>query len=226
MTALKRELRIGIGILVATQMVLAFTAIGLLSRMAPAIDRILQENVLSIEAAEEMLVVLALSREGVGHRDLDGQFFGALERARDNITEREEREILDRVEDGYRRFEEGSTSALAPTIQAVQRLVRTNREAMRRTRDQASRLSEAGAWAAVLAAIFGFAAGIIVVVRIQRRVVEPMDEIYAVTKSCSEGDSFRRCQLRDAPGEVREIMATLNDLLDHRFAADVSSREK
>lgn len=223
MIGLKHELRIGIGVLVATLMVMAFTAIGLLSRMAPAIDRILEENVLSIEAAEEMLVVLTLSREGTGHRDLDGRFFGALERARDNITEEEEREILDRVESGYRRFGEGATSALAPTVQAVQQLVRTNRAAMLTTRDRARRLSEAGAWAAVLIAIFGFAAGIVVVVRVQRRVVEPIDEIYAVTRSCVAGDPFRRCQPREAPGEVREIMTTLNTLLDHRFALDVSS---
>lgn len=226
MTSLKRELRVGIGILLITQMVMAFAAIGLLSRMAPAIDRILQENVYSIEAAEEMLVVLALSRDGVGLRDLDGRFFGALERARDNITEDEEREILDRVEEGYRSFEAGEAESLAPTLAAVQELVRINREAMRRTRDRASRLSEAGAWAEVLAAILGFAAGLVVAVRIQRRVVEPLDEIYAVTKSCGEGDPFRRCQFREAPGELREMMTMLNELLDDRFSVESTSSQK
>lgn len=226
MIAVKRELRLGIGVLLASQMLVAFAAIGLLSRMAPAIDRILQENVVSIEAAEEMLAVLSRSRgQDATSRDLEGRFFGAIARARDNITESAEPAILDAIEDGYRALIRGDDRALVPAVEAVQRLVAINRQAMRRTRDSASRLSEAGAWAAVLLAILGFAAGMIVIIRVQRQVVEPLDEIYAVLRSCSEGDPFRRCQYRNAPTEVREMMTVMNELLDHRLSGEAASAE-
>ncbi|HXV61644.1 MAG TPA: hypothetical protein VEK15_13180 [Vicinamibacteria bacterium] len=220
MIPVKRELRFGIAILLAIQLLLGFAAIGLLSRIAPVIDQILQENDTSIEAAEKMLGVLALSRGGSSRsEDLDGEFFGALARARDNVTEEEEPDILDRVDRGYRGLQEGSEESLAATVEAVQELIGINRVAMRNTRDRASRLSEAGAWAAVLMALAGFAVGIVVAVRIQKRVVEPLDEIHAVVVSEKAGDRYRRCQYREAPPEVREIMSTLNELLDYRFSS-------
>ena len=165
MIHVKRELRLGIGVLLATQLLMAFAAIGLLSRMAPVIDRILQENVTSIQAAEDMLVVLALSRgESLHTRGLDGQFFGALTRARDALSEDAESEILGAVERGYRSLGPGAEDSLPGTLNAVQEFVRINRDAMHRTRDRASRLSEAGAWAAVLMALIGFAAGLVVAI--------------------------------------------------------------
>ncbi|HSF16253.1 MAG TPA: hypothetical protein VLK65_11945 [Vicinamibacteria bacterium] len=226
MIPVRRELRFGIAILLAIQILMGFAAIGLLSRMAPVIDQILQENVTSIEAAEEMLAVLALSRGGTTRsRDLDGQFFGALARARDNVTEEQEPEILDRVDRGYEGLQEGAEESLAATVAAVEELIRINRDATRNTRDSARRLSEAGAWAVVLMALAGFAVGIVVAVRIQKRVVEPLDEIHGVIVSEKAGDPYRRCQYREAPPEVREIMSTLNELLDYRFSTSGQAPE-
>jgi hypothetical protein len=219
MTSVKRELQLGIGILIVTQVLLAFGAIGLLSRMAPAIDRILQENVYSIQAAEDMMVAVALSAdEGVEDRDLEGRFFGALERARSNVTLSEEPAILDRIEGGYRRLLADPSNSRESTIRALEELVAMNRGAMQETRDRASRLSEAGAWSVVLMAIFGFAAAVVVVIRTRRNIVEPLSEVHSVLLAHDEGDVFRRCQFRDSSAEVRELMVTVNDLLDRVLA--------
>ena len=59
---LQRDFLLSVGILVAFNILLAFGAIGLFTRMSPAIERILQENVYSTDAAEEMLALLARDR--------------------------------------------------------------------------------------------------------------------------------------------------------------------
>lgn len=214
MIAVKRELRLGISFLLLLQIVISFVAIGLLSRLSPAIDRILQENVYSIESAERMLTALARHREG---EPLDPAFHDGLESARANITEHEEIEILDRIERESTALVAGDMPAYERTIAALQELINENREAMRHTRDSASRLSVAGAWAAVLLAMLAFASGVVIAFRIERRIVEPLDEVFAVVKANDEGDPYRRCQLREARGELREVMEALNELLDERL---------
>lgn len=214
MIAVKRELRLGIAFLLGLQVVISFVAIGLLSRLSPAIDRILQENVYSIESAEQMLQALARHREG---EPLDPAFGDALGRARANITEPGEREILDRIESESAALVAGDMPAYERTFTALEELIRENRAAMLATRDSARRLSVAGAWAAVLLAMLAFASGVVIAFRIERRIVEPLDEVFAVIKANDAGDAYRRCQLREAPGELREVMEALNELLDERL---------
>lgn len=48
-----------LGGLIGVNLLFAFACIGLFTRMGPAIERILQENMHSIQAAEEMLFILA-----------------------------------------------------------------------------------------------------------------------------------------------------------------------
>ena len=56
---LRREARIGIGAIMVLQFALSMMTIALLSRMGPAIERILQENVRTEEAVEQMLAELS-----------------------------------------------------------------------------------------------------------------------------------------------------------------------
>jgi hypothetical protein len=219
MNSVKRELQLGIGVLTLTMVLLAFGSIGLLSRMAPAIDQILKENMYSIQAAEDMMVAVALSvGDAAADREIEGRFFGALERARSNVTLIEEPAVLDEIEEGYRRLLADPSASRQPILRALEELVAMNRQAMQETRDRASRLSEAGAWSMVLMAIFGFTAAVIVVIRTRRNVVEPLSEIQSVLTAHDEGDVFRRCQFKDASSEVRELMVTVNDLLDRVLA--------
>jgi hypothetical protein len=92
---LRRELFVAIGALVVLNLVLSFGAIGLFARMGPAIERILQENVSTIVAAEKILGELARLDHA---RPLDEaqrkRIAGALADAEHNITEEEERPVL------------------------------------------------------------------------------------------------------------------------------------
>ena len=96
---LRRNFLIGVGILLSLNLLLALGAIGLLTRMSPAIREIIEENVVSLEACEVMLSVLASGEEeGELSSRSRRRYRDALERAKNNVTEKEEVPVLEQIE--------------------------------------------------------------------------------------------------------------------------------
>ena len=203
----------GIAVLLGIQMALAFGSIGLLSRMSPAVQEILAENVYSNEAAEDMLSAMALSAAGV-EGDHGRTFESALDRARKNITVDAEvvpLEALGRLQQGALA---GDREALANAVSQANQLIRVNRDAMQVANERARRLGTTGAWAAVALALAGWLASVVVVGRAVVGLVEPVEELHATLKAHREGDPYRRCQSRRASMEMRQILSAVNVLLD------------
>ena len=78
---LRRNLLFSIAALVILNLLLAFGAIGLFGRMGPAIARILQDNVYSLEACEAMLTELARSNGNPAENSARERFEDALQHA-------------------------------------------------------------------------------------------------------------------------------------------------
>jgi hypothetical protein len=57
---LQRDVAVGVGLLAGLAFIVALGAVGLLVRMGPAVETILQRNGRSLEAGEDMLRVLVL----------------------------------------------------------------------------------------------------------------------------------------------------------------------
>jgi hypothetical protein len=214
---LRREILITIGALVSLNLLLAFGAIGLFVRMGPAIDRILEENVLSIVAAEEMLAELAAHEPALLAPEVRARVRQSLDRAQLNVTEEAERPILAAIEGQLADAMDGSVSARAAMIREVRRLILINREAMNDADKEARRLGIAGAWAAVLVGFGSFMLSVFVVVRLQSRFVRPLEELYQVLEDARGGVRLRRCRTREAPREVVQIARSVNKLLDERL---------
>lgn len=215
----------GIGILVLLQLMTAFGAIGLLTRMSPAVEEILAENVVSNEAAEDAVTALALALadarsaapSGVEEELLTERrtsFESAIERARRNVTEDEERAAIDELQRAGQRVLEGDATAAAVAVDAADRLIAINRTAMQEANARAQRLGSTGAWAAVALALTGFFVSILVVRRTVFGVVEPVEELEATLDAYEKGDSYRRCQGRAASQEMRRVLGAVNTLLD------------
>lgn len=214
---LRRELLASIGVLVLLNLLLAFGSIGLLARMGPAIERILQENVYSIIAAEEILGELARA----GGEQLDPQaqlrIRTSLDRLRQNVTEEAERPALRALDNHLPQAFAGAQQARKRAVGDVRRLIKINREAMRRVDEDARRLGTAGAWTAVLIGFASFLSSLFVVVRLQRRLVWPLVDLYQVLESAREGERLRRCRPAEAPREVQQVTGAVNRLLDERL---------
>lgn len=214
---LRRELRLTLGTLVVLNLILSFGAIGLLSRMSPAIEQILEENVYSIAAAEEVLAELA-QMDGVATQRSRQRMRDALSRASGNVTEHEEAPALRAVRQHLPDALDGVASARRTVVESLQEFIAVNREAMRRTDSEAQRLGRAGAWAAVFVGFSTFALGLVIGIRLRSRILWPLVELSEVLVDVRRGYNQRRCRERNAPLEIREVTRAVNELLDERLA--------
>lgn len=215
---LRRDLLATVGTLAAMNILMALGAIWLLARMSPAIERILEENVFSMQATEEMLDVLIAASAGGAEVDPVSQarFEAALERARNNVTEPEEPPLLDEIQTGWNALRDGDETALEPLSDDVLQLAAVNQQAMVRADLQARRLGSAGAWAAAFIAAFYFLASLLVLRQMRRRVLVPLLEIHRVLDSARSGDTHRRCTVGEASTEIEGVATAVNQMLDAR----------
>lgn len=221
---LRREVLWTLGALVVFNVLLAFGVVGLLVRMGPAIGRILEENVYSIQATEEILAEFASVTDddepalaGIERARRRTNILAALERAKKNVTEPEERPVVKALEENIGAALAGDRSARRAVVAGCRRLIGINRQAMNRVDRAAQRLGTAGAWAAVLVGALSFALSVVVLRRLRRRVLLPLVELDAVLASARRGEGYRRCRPHDTPHEVAQVIRAVNLLLDERL---------
>jgi methyl-accepting chemotaxis protein len=214
---LRRELLLTIGALVVLNLFLAFGAIGLFVRMGPAIERILQENVYSIVAAEEMLAELAEAGSAPLTPEARARIGQALDNAKRNVTEEQERPVLAALARTLPSAIEGEPDGRRQAVASVRQLIRINRDAMHEVDMEARRLGAAGAWAAVFVGFLSFLLSVLIVVRLQKRFVRPLVDLHQVLEAARAGDRLRRCRVADAPREVIQVTEAVNRLLDERL---------
>lgn len=211
---LRRELLLSVGVLAALNVFLALAAIGLFGRMVPAIERIIVENVSSMNAAEEMLAVLGEARTASLAAARRDRFDVALAAARQATTLPEEGAILDKIDRTKKLLFSGDVSQRQVLVEQVRALMSTNRAAVHRADLEARRLGSAGAWTSVFIAALTFLLSLIAVRRVQRRVLDPLAELHLVLEASRGGDRYRRCRPLEAPLELRRAMSSVNLLLD------------
>lgn len=214
---LRRELLLTIGALIALNLLLAFGTIGVLVRMNPAIEGIFEENVASIVAAEQLLGALAEAGDAPLSPQAARGVREALMAAQLNITEGEEILAITSLSRVLPAAIEGAPGARPEAVRAAQRMIQVNREAMVQVSAEARRLGSAGAWASAFVGFFSFVLSLALVIRMQRRFVQPLVELHGVLESARAGDRHRRCGAFDAPREVLQVSAAVNRLLDERL---------
>jgi hypothetical protein len=211
----RRDMLLGIGAMLTLLLLVCFGAVGLFGRMSPAIGRIIHDNDASLEATEEMLRVVALAQDRPGETLLRKRFDTMLDRLRNNVTEQgEDAEIAVLTERGQRALD-GDAAARMATIEALERLAQINRDAIHRAHAEVVRLGSAGAWSVAILGLVGFIAGLIVLRRVDSRILQPLAEVHATLTATKQGDARRRIHVPSVSSEVMFIMHSVNDLLDH-----------
>jgi methyl-accepting chemotaxis protein len=213
---LRTELLVYTALLAGLNLLLAFGAIGLFVRMGPAIERILRENVASIDAAEEILIEFATASGGMTPEGR-GRVETALKTIRTNVTEADESPVITRIEQRLDGAARGDAEARTAVIEDLRRLIAINRKAMTAVDEEARRLGAGGAWAAVFVGALSFGLSLLVIVLLRRRLLEPLLELHAVLAAARGGDRFRRCRAFDAAIEVKQAAQSVNTLLDERI---------
>ena len=222
---LRREARIGIGAIMVLQFALSMMTIALLSRMGPAIERILQENVRTEEAVEQMLAELSHAHTA---RAVPQEFSHALERASNNITEEEEKPLLEIIARKHILAFSGDAAAREEVIEALRDLGEVNRRSMSRADNRAKRLGQTGAWAAALLGAIALGLCVVIYQQLRLRIELPIEELRRTTHSLRQGNLQARCPKSDAPAEIKQISRDIDWLLDHslRASAHEAPRER
>lgn len=211
----KQEAAVGLGSVLIVQVALSALAIALFTRMGPAIGRIVEENVYSVAAVEEMLVALALP---VGP-ERRAMFESALQRAKDNVTEPEEHGLLRVIARDHRAALEGEAAALRSVVGRLKALGKVNRATMARADRSAVQLGRAGGWAAAIMGALALGMGVLVYRRLRLRLELPVVELMKTTDRYRNGNGLARCARTDSPFEIQRIEENLNWMLDRWSAS-------
>jgi PAS domain-containing protein len=188
--SLRHELLLAWAALVAVQVLTLIGAVGLLARMTPAVDRIMEDNERSIAAVESMLADLGQSQQDPGALP---RFEAALADARANVTEDDEPAQLDRIDAGYQAAFTGDPTARERVTVALLELAAINRRAMEAAIERASAVGRTGAWAAAVLGLLSLVAAIGMARRLERRVIAPVEATAAAVKAIEDGDRHRHC---------------------------------
>lgn len=208
---LRVEMGFGLGAVMGLQILTAVGAVGLLSRVTPAVEEILRDNVPTLAAIEDMLHAL-LDEQGDG----PAQFHEALRSAQRHLTEPQEAPLLDDLEVRWRdAFRDPDARQEVQTH--LRDLAEVNRATMHQRDEDARFLGTAGAWSMVGLGSFGFALGLIVHRRLRERIELPVRQLDATLAAARRGDEHRRCHLDHAPLELIRSADNINSLLARIF---------
>lgn len=219
-----RQLTLSFSVLLGLHIATSLAAVALFGRMAPAIERIIEENVASVSAVEGMLDATLRSRLGAPPDVVRHDFDAALSVARSNVTEKPEGRSIEEIARLSGPALAGDAEAARQLTAELRVLGAINRDAMAAADESAKRLGVAGAWAMVVLGAGGFVVGLMTLRRMRRRLLLPLQEIGTVLRAATTGDRLRRCTARAAPaGDLAETMAMINVLLDRRLEDECSS---
>lgn len=208
-----QSIRTGTWLLIGLNLFMALGSIGIFTRMAPAIEQILERNQRSLAACESMLASLILAGEQA-EKKAGADFAAALTVAQNNITEKEEPEALAVIAANYEQALLGETGARKTTVSAIIQLGDINRDAMNAADRRAQQLGQAGAWGIVFMATCVFTAGLVFKNRLLRNLLQPVEEIHQVFRARRSGNHMRRCTGTHLPRDVRAVFDEINDFLD------------
>jgi hypothetical protein len=223
---LAQSVRWGAWIIVVLNLMMAFGSIWIFMRMAPAIEKIIEQNERSLHACEEMLASLALfdqSAQDAGR--LRSEFSEALNRARNNITEKEEPMAIEAIGQHSAEAFEGNPEGKRKTVAAIQRLSQINRTAMVTADQKARQFGNAGAWGIVFMASAVFLVGMVVMRGLMRSLVNPLAEIHSVIQAFKSGDKMRRCTGPGLPRDIRFVFEEFNTILDQNTSHAISHKK-
>ncbi|MFP4520713.1 MAG: hypothetical protein ACLFQK_01075 [Fibrobacterota bacterium] len=210
-----RTALLGSWTLIILNILMAFGAIWVFSRMSPAIEKIIRQNEHSLHACEDMLANLAFASSGEEHRKKSRvSFEKALERASGNITEEGEYSKIKEISEYYLSAFEGNRKSIEKTVYSVKSLSQINRTAMKKADTNAQEFGNAGAWVIVFMASGTFIVGMIFLQNIGKNLINPLNEIHSVITEFNKGDTKRRCSYPDVPEETQLLFNEINKILD------------
>lgn len=206
--------------LVSINLIISFSTIWLFLRIVPAIDSIVQNNVSSLEAAESMLTsLIVIENEGATKKDLQA-FKVALKSAMQNVSKNDEKIAIGIIERSYKQAFNNDVTSRKELRFAIDYLFQINKDEILRLKNEAAKASKAGAWGLAFMALIAFFLTLLLLKRLDKKLLVPVKELYEVIRSYKKRNKFRRCMGENVNSDIKLIFDGVNELLDDRIEYD------
>ncbi|HLU49603.1 MAG TPA: hypothetical protein VK116_16005, partial [Planctomycetota bacterium] len=177
---LRGYLRLGLGALIASNLILGLIAVLLLSRLGPSFERVREERVITFVAAQDMLAVLASAAGEPLPPEARTRFQAALERLRTRPKTELEAGTLARLSELSSAVLAGDRAGTREVVATLDRWIAEHRRALREQHAELEKLSTGGAWFLVFLTVFIVVATIVIARFIDGRALVPLEEILQV----------------------------------------------
>ena len=196
-------------ILLICSAIIAAAGIYGFQRLEPAINLLNSRNTQSLYYAEQMLSSIS------AQKDLK-KFEKNLYLARNNITEAEEKEAIDKISSNYISAFEGNKKIEEETINEITVLAKINRLAMEQAGVKAKKQRTIGIWIIMFPSVFIWLIGLALLKRLDRTYIKPIQELNDVIYEYNKGNLMRRCPSITVSKDLQKLYDGINSILDNK----------
>ena len=196
-------------IILLSSTVITFAGIYGFQKLEPSINLLNSSNTKSLYYAEQMLTSISAKK------DLN-KFEQNLDLAKKNITEKGEKEALDKISDGYLLAFKGNKNKEEETIDEIADLAKINRLAMELAGTKARKQQSIGIWIIIFPSVFIWIIGLILLKRLNRTFIKPIQELNDVISEYNRGNKMRRCPSSNELKGLQKLYDGINTILDNK----------
>ena len=196
-------------IILVCSTVIAIAGIRGFQRLEPFVNTLNSCNTKSLYYAEQMLSNITVKKD-------IRKFEEYLNMAKNNITEPEEAEVVDKIAGNYQPSFYGNSMYEEETINYITELSRINRVALEQAGLRAKKMQTVGIWIIIFPSIFIWIIGLTLLARLKRTFIKPLQELNDVIADYNSGNCMRRCPSHANSKDLQNLYDGLNRILDEK----------
>ncbi len=178
-------------------------------RLEPFVNTLNSSNTETLYYAEQMITSISVKK------DLK-TFEQNLANAKNNITEPDEKEAIEKIADNYLPAFSGNKKIEEETIEKITDLSRINRIAMEQAGLRAKKMQTVGIWIIIFPSIFIWIIGLTLLIRLKKTFIKPIQELNDVISDYNSGNFMRRCPSYTLSKDIQKLYDGINRILDEK----------
>ncbi len=189
--------------------VIAIAGIRGFQRLEPFVNTLNSSNTKSLFYAEQMLSSISVKK------DLK-MFEKNLKDAKNNTTEPNEKEVIDKISGYYKSAFQGNKKMEEKAVNEIAELSKINRVAMEQAGIRAKKIQTVGIWIIIFPSIFIWIIGFTLLARLKRTFIKPLQELNDVIFDYNSGNHMRRCPSYTSSKDLQKLYDGINRILDNK----------
>lgn len=202
---------------ISLSVVIGLSAMFLVERIVPAIDKIVKENAFSIDAAINMLDAISANDHLNHSQNLESKFWTSFQAANKNTSIAEEQKILAEIKDLGVLYWAGNSNELEREQLStyITSLAKLKLQDMQVKDDEAQFMGLAGAWAIGILLLLSISIQLYFRHKTIATIIHPVEDLLRAMESFACGNRQRRFLVNpDAVKDLRKLGQLTNDFLD------------